>query len=150
MVVCGDVTEELVGKIWTLRPTSLVVCSAGGDTDAAAAVVDYLVLYPLTTCVTGRCYSAAVIIGAAGKKGARYATPNAQWFLHPAFFEELTGDRKTMARERRQLERFERFYAAFLGQRTKKPAKFWRELMEKEAYLSADQALEYGLIDRIV
>ncbi len=135
--------------VWTSRPTSLVLLSSGGDVDGCTAIVDYLVRHPVPVVVTGRCYSAAVVIAAAGRIGARVATPNAKFFLHPAFYTELEGNRKTIARERGQLQIFEKWYANFLAARTKKPAKYWAALMDAETYLSAEQALEVGLVDLV-
>ena len=86
---------------------------------------------------------------AAGTKGKRAALPNSRILIHQpsAGFEGQSTDIEIHAREILKVrERIDEIYAEHTG----RPAAEVRADMERDRFFSAEQALEYGLIDRVL
>jgi ATP-dependent Clp protease protease subunit len=85
----------------------------------------------------------------AGAKGKRFSLPNSRILIHQpsAGFEGQSTDIEIHAREILKVrERIDEIYAECTG----KPTEEVREDMERDRFFSAEQAKEYGLIDRVL
>ena len=101
-----------------------------------------------TMCV-GVAMSMGSLLLAAGAKGKRAALPNSRILIHQpsAGFEGQSTDIEIHAREILAVrERIDEIYAEHTG----KPTEEVRADMERDRFFSAEQALEYGLIDRVL
>jgi len=130
-------------------PVTLYIDSPGGDTFGMFALHDTIQLMraPVHTRCTGMAASAAAFILATGT-GIRSATPNARIMIH----QPLGGGRGTasdiqiLAREFVQLrERME----AILAERTGQPVERIHEDTQRDFWMSAQEAVDYGLIDEV-
>ena len=102
----------------------------------------------ITTMGYGQCVSAGSFLLAAGTKGKRYVLPNANIMIHEMSsgadgkFNDIKNRYKHMEK---LYERMAEHYVEFTGQDIDKVKKD----MERDYYMSAEEAKEYGLIDEI-
>lgn len=124
------------------RPIDFYIRTHGGWADDAYAICDAMqrIRAPVNTWALGSCDSAGAILVAAGT-GVRRALPNAIISVH---VNEEEGDEphseELVARKREE---------AFWKSRTKLPARFYPMVGDYLLYLSASEALEFGIIDEI-
>lgn len=135
------------------RDISLYINSPGGMVTAGLAVYDTMryIKAPVTTICMGMAMSFGAVILAAGNKGKRYALPNSRIMIHqPLLFGGLGGQVTDIQIEAKELEltkiRLTEILALHSGQSVEKV----REDCERNYYLSAEQAKDYGLVDSII
>ena len=130
---------------------SLYINSPGGSVDDTMAIYDTIrfVGSPVATYCIGRAQSGAAVILAAGTKGKRYALPHAKVMLHQPWG-GVTGqasDIKIQAEEILKAKAMiNEILARHSGQSTEKIA----AETERDRYMTADEAKEYGLIDEVL
>jgi ATP-dependent Clp protease, protease subunit len=133
------------------RDISLYINSPGGAADAGLAIYDTMQLVRprvRTTCVGMAASAAAVILGG-GAKGLRSALPNARILIHQAStgIEGTAQDIEVHARETLRLNaRVRELLAADTGQ----PLERIVRDTDRDYWMSAAEAKDYGLIDSIV
>jgi len=138
------VIESLVylDRLDSEAPITLYLATSGGWLDPAFAIVDAMqrVKAPVDTIATGGCFSAGAVILAAGT-GTRAATPNAILSVHANSDEG--GD--ALSYERLSRERLERHFR----QNATLPPEWFPLTGDKTYYLTPEEAVKYGLVDRI-
>ncbi len=133
------------------RDISLYINSPGGSVTAGLAIYDtirYLKSDVRTICIGQACSMAAVLL-AAGTKGKRYSLPSSRIMIHQPWggAEGQATDIGIQAKEIVRLKKMLTDYlAADCGQKRKK----LEADLERDFYLTAAEALEYGLIDKIL
>ena len=133
------------------KDISIYINSPGGAVYAGLAIYDTMrFIKPdiQTTCV-GMAMSMGSLLLAGGTKGKRAALPNSRILIHQpsAGFEGQSTDIEIHAREIIALrERLDAVYAEHTG----RSAEEVRVDMERDRFFTAEQAVEYGLIDRIL
>ena len=133
------------------KDISLYINSPGGSVYSGLAVYDtmqYIKPDVQTICV-GIAMSMGALLLAAGAEGKRMATPNAKILIHQVSggFQGQATDIEIAARETLNLKRrLEEIIAFHTGQDLDKVTKD----MERDYFLSADEAKEYGIIDTVV
>jgi ATP-dependent Clp protease, protease subunit len=130
---------------------SVYVNSPGGSLHAGLAIYDAMqyVKPDVQTLCYGMAMSAASLILAGGAKGKRLSLPNARILIHQpsSGFQGQSTDIEIHAREVLELRRLlDEIYARHTGQSVEQV----HDDMERDRFFSAEQAVEYGLIDRIV
>ncbi|HUW21004.1 MAG TPA: ATP-dependent Clp protease proteolytic subunit [Sedimentisphaerales bacterium] len=130
---------------------SLYINSPGGNVDDTMAIYDTIrfVRSPIATYCIGRAQSGAAIILAAGTKGKRFALPHAKVMLHQPWG-GVTGaaaDIKIQAEEILKAKTMiNEILASHTGQNVEKIA----AETERDRYMTAEEALQYGLIDEVL
>ena len=133
------------------RDIHLYINSPGGEVDAGLAIYDTMHLIAprvATTCV-GMAASAAAVILAGGARGKRLALPNSRMLIHQASagVQGTAADIEVHAREILRLNaRVKELLAADTGQSAERIA----QDINRDFWMSAVEAREYGLIDAIV
>jgi ATP-dependent Clp protease protease subunit len=133
------------------RDISLYVNSPGGEVDAGLAIYDTMQLISpkvATTCV-GVAASAAAVVLAGGAKGKRSALPNSRILIHQASagVQGTAADIEVHAREILRLNaRVKELLAADTGQDIERISRD----MNRDYWMSASEAKEYGIIDSII
>lgn len=128
----------------------LYINSPGGDLDAAYSIFDCMnyIKPDVATIAYGRAMSAGSLILAAGTNGKRYALPNANIMIHE-FSTGYSGKHSENALKFNHdiiiYERMMKDYSILTGQELDKV----KELMKHDAYMSAEEALNFGLIDKV-
>jgi ATP-dependent Clp protease protease subunit len=133
------------------RDIQLYINSPGGSIDAGLAIYDTMQLIQpqvATTCV-GIAASMAAWLLAGGAKGKRSALPNSRILIHQASsgFQGTASDIEVQARELLRLEaRMQELLAADTGQSVERIA----HDINRDYWMSATEAQEYGIIDAVV
>ena len=133
------------------RDISLYVNSPGGSVYDGLAIYDTMqfVKPEIATICVGTAMSLGALLLAAGAKGKRMALPNAKILLHQLSgeFEGEATDIEIHAREAIALKRqLEEIVARHTGQPLERVCKD----MERDYFLTAEEAKEYGIIDRVI
>jgi ATP-dependent Clp protease, protease subunit len=133
------------------REINMYINSPGGSVTAGLAIYDTMqfVRPPVSTLCVGQAASMGAVLLAAGAKGKRYALPNARIMIHQLSggFEGQAADIDIQAREALRLrEVLNEILASHTGQTIKKIEKD----TDRDNFLSAAQAVEYGLIDEVI
>ena len=133
------------------KDVSLYVNSPGGSLHAGLAIYDAIqyVRPDVQTICYGMAMSAGSLILAGGAKGKRLTLPNARILIHQpsSGFQGQSSDIEIHAREILELRRrLEEIYSRHTGQNTERI----HDDMERDRFFSADDAVEYGLVDRVI
>ena len=133
------------------REINMYINSPGGSVTAGLAIYDTMqfVKPPVSTLCVGQAASMGAVLLAAGSKGKRYALPHARIMIHQLSggFEGQAADIDIQAREALRLrDVLNLILAQHTGQNLKKLEKD----TDRDNFLSAQQALEYGLIDEVI
>jgi ATP-dependent Clp protease, protease subunit len=133
------------------KDVSLYINSPGGSIYAGLAIYDamqYIKPNVTTTCV-GVAMSMGSLLLAGGAKGKRSALPNSRMLIHQpsAGFEGQSSDIEIHAREVLAMRsRIDELYARHTGQ----PLEQVHDDMERDRFFTAEQAVDYGLVDRVI
>ena len=133
------------------KDISIYVNSPGGSVYAGLAIYDTMQFIKpdvQTTCV-GIAMSMGAVLLAGGTKGKRAALPNSKILIHQVSsgFQGQASDIEIQAREVINIKRrLEEILAGHSGQKMEKVAKD----MERDYFMTSQEALEYGLIDRVL
>jgi ATP-dependent Clp protease protease subunit len=129
----------------------LYINSPGGSVTAGLAIYDtmHAVNADVSTVCMGFCGSMATIVLAGGAKGKRYALPNSTVHMHPAAsgMQGYAPDVEIMARELLRKQQLGRELLAHdSGQSIERIAQDF----DRDLFMNAQQAKEYGIIDQIL
>jgi ATP-dependent Clp protease protease subunit len=133
------------------KDISIYINSPGGSVYAGLTIYDAMQFVRpeiQTTCV-GVAMSMGALLLAGGTAGKRGALPNAKILIHQlsAGFEGQASDIEIQAREIISVKRrLEEIFAEHTGQPLERVSKD----MERDYFLTSEEALEYGIIDRVV
>ncbi|MEA2197112.1 MAG: ATP-dependent Clp protease, protease subunit [Solirubrobacteraceae bacterium] len=133
------------------KDISIYINSPGGSIYAGLAIYDTMqfVKPQIQTICMGVAMSMGSLLLTAGAKGKRFALPNSRVLIHQpsAGFEGQSTDIEIHAREILNIrERIDQIYALHTGQ----PLEQVHTDMERDRFFKADEAVEYGLIDRVL
>jgi len=129
----------------------LYINSPGGSVTAGLAIYDTMqyVKCPISTICIGFTASMAAILLAAGQKGKRYALPNAEILLHQVAG-GVTGEAVEIEITARQIIKIKDKLNRILASHTNQPLKKVERDTDRNFYLSAQEAKEYGIIDEVI
>jgi ATP-dependent Clp protease protease subunit len=133
------------------KDISFYINSPGGVVSAGLAVYDTMqyIRSPVSTVCIGQAASMGSLLLAAGAKGKRYALPNARIMVHQPSggAQGQATDIEIQAREILTLrKRLNEIYVHHTGQ----SIDAIERKLERDSYLSADEALDFGLVDEVV
>ncbi len=133
------------------KDISIYINSPGGSVYSGLAIYDTMqfVKPDIQTMCVGVAMSMGSLLLAGGTKGKRASLPNSRILIHQpsAGFEGQSTDIEIHAREILAVrDRLDEIYSSHTG----KSKEEVRQDMERDRFFTADQALEYGLIDRVV
>ena len=128
--------------------------SPGGSITDGMAIVDTMnyIKCPVTTVCVGLAASMGAVLLAAGEKGKRFAMPNSEVMIHQPLIGGggLQGQATEIKIHADHLVKTREKLNKFLSERTGKPLEQIEKDTERDNYMTAEQALEYGLIDGIM
>jgi len=129
----------------------LYINSPGGIVTAGMAIYDTMqyVRPPVSTICIGQAASMGSLLLAAGTKGKRYALPYARIMIHQPHISGLQGQVTDVEIHARELLRMKEVLTEILAQHTGQPVEKVAMDAERDYFMSAEQAKEYGLIDEI-
>jgi ATP-dependent Clp protease, protease subunit len=157
----GQVTDDLANLVTAQllflesddpeREINMYINSPGGSVTAGLAIYDTMqfVKPAVSTLCVGQAASMGSLLLAAGAKGRRYALPHSRILIHQLSggFEGQASDIEIHAREALRLrEMTNEILANHTGQQIKRIEKD----TDRDNFMSAAQAVEYGLIDEVI
>jgi len=161
IMVAKPVDRELMAQITSQllvlneddpkAPITMYINCPGGDADSGFGIFDAMrfISAPITTVCAGLAASAAIIIFLGGSKGKRFALPNCRFLIHqpstraqgPASDLEITANEIIKLREQ---------YNVIIGKECGKTAKQVEKDANRDFWLTAKEAVDYGLASGIV
>ncbi len=130
---------------------SLYINSPGGSVDDTMAIYDTIrfVGSPIATYCIGRAQSGAAIILAAGTKGKRFALPHAKVMLHQVWG-GVTGQAADIKIQAEEIIKAKVMINEILAEHTGQPVEKIAAETERDRYMTAEEAQQYGLIDEVL
>ena len=133
------------------QDVNLYINSPGGLVDQTLAIYDTMQFMgsEVATYCIGQAASGAAVILMAGKKGKRYILPNAKVMLHQPYG-GITGQAEDIRIQAEEVLRDKVRLNEIIAGCTGKPVEQVAEETERDRYLNAQEALEYGIVDEIL
>jgi len=133
------------------RDISLYINSPGGVITAGMAIFDTMQLIrpDVSTICIGQAASMGTILLTAGHKGKRYVLPNARVHMHQPLG-GMQGQAADMEIEAKEILRMRTLLNGILTKQTGQPLERIVRDTDRNFYLTAEQAVEYGLVDEIL
>jgi ATP-dependent Clp protease protease subunit len=134
------------------RDILMYINSPGGSFTSLMAIYDTMqyVRPDVRTICLGQAASAAAVILAAGNHGKRAALPNARILIHQPAIEGIYGQVSDLEIQANEVQRMRRLMETTLARHTGKTAEEIRADVERDKILTADEAVEYGIIDEVM
>lgn len=160
----GDVSTEtanlIISQLLYLdaedseQEINLYINSPGGLVTAGLAVYDTMqyIKAPITTICMGMAMSFGAVLLAAGSKGKRYALPHSRIMIHQPLIwgHGISGQVTDIEIESKELLRTKEGLLDILSHHTGKSIAQIRSDSERNYYMSAQEAKEYGIIDEVL
>jgi ATP-dependent Clp protease protease subunit len=156
--ISDDIANAVMAQLLCLqqmdaeRDIEIYINSPGGSFTALTAIYDtmrYIKPDVRTVCL-GQAASAAAVILAAGTKGKRLALPNSRILIHQPATEGGYGQSSDIEIQAKEILRIRALMEQMLAEDTGKATDEVSRDIERDKYLTAEQALEYGLIDEVL
>ena len=156
--ISDDIANAVMAQLLCLqsmdpdRPISIYLNSPGGSFTALTAIYDtmrYIKPDVQTVCL-GQAASAAAVILAAGTKGKRLALPNSRILIHQPATEGGYGQSSDLEIQAREILRIRSLMESMLADSTGQPVEKVSRDIERDKYLTAEDAVEYGIVDDIL
>jgi ATP-dependent Clp protease protease subunit len=130
---------------------SLYVNSPGGSVDDTMAIYDTMCFVgsPVATYCIGRAESGAALILAAGAKGNRFALPHAKVMLHQPWG-GVSGQAADIKIQAEEILKAKKMIHDILSKHTRQPIEKIAAETERNRYMTAQEACDYGLIDEVL
>ena len=134
------------------KDISLYINSPGGSISAGMAIHDTMkyIKCDVSTICMGMAASMGAFLLASGTKGKRFALPNAETMIHQPLMQGLQGQATDIKIHADHLVRTKEKMNTLLSQYTGQPLEKVMQDTERDNFLSAQQAAEYGLIDAVI
>ena len=158
--ISGEITDETANTVVaqliyleakdSSKDISLYINSPGGSVTAGLAIYDtmnYIKCDVSTICV-GMAASMGAFLLSSGAKGKRYALPNSEVMIHQPLG-GASGQATDIVITANHIQKIKEKLTKILAQNSGKPYEKVAEDCERDNYMSAQEALEYGLVDKI-
>jgi ATP-dependent Clp protease protease subunit len=134
------------------REITMYINSPGGSMTSMMAIYDTMqfIQPEITTCCIGQAASAAAVLLAAGSPGKRLALPNSRILIHQPATEGGFGQSSDMEIQAREILRMRSAMEVILARHSKKDEEEIRKDIERDKFLTAADAKDYGLIDEVL
>src|SRR5579859_4663639 len=134
------------------KEINLYINSPGGMVTAGLAVYDTMqfIKSPITTICMGMAMSFGAVILAAGSKGKRYALPNSRVMIHQPLAGGISGQATDIIVEAKEMAHTRKVLEEIMAKHTGQTADKVSKDMERNYYMSAEEALKYGIIDEVI
>lgn len=132
-------------------PIKIYINSPGGVITAGLAVYDTMqcIKCSVQTICIGQAASMAAILLASGTQGKRVAFPNARVMIHQPLG-GASGQASDIDIQAKEINRMKKCLDEILVKHTGQPMEVIKKYTDRDFFLNAEEAVQYGLIDRIV
>lgn len=151
--------NEVIRKLWYLeqvdpgKPILLIIHSPGGSVDSGFAIWDQakMITSPVYTLVTGLAASMGSILSLLADKGKRFATPHSRIMIHqPLIQGVIQGQATDLEIQAKEIIKTRDLIVSIYVEKTGKDHKTIEKAIDRDTWMSAEEAKEFGLLDRIV
>lgn len=134
------------------KDINLYINSPGGMVTAGLAVYDTMqfIKSPITTICMGMAMSFGAVILAAGSKGKRYALPNSRIMIHQPLVGGISGQATDIIVEAKEMAHTRKILEEIMAKHTGQSFDKVNRDMERNNYMSAEEAKSYGIIDEVI
>jgi ATP-dependent Clp protease protease subunit len=134
------------------KDISLYINSPGGSVTSGFAIYDTMqyVKPDIATICLGQAASFAAVLLAAGKKGKRYALPNARVLLHQPWLQGLGGQASDIDIHAKDIMRMKRKISEILASHTGQPLEKIDKDTDRDYILAASESVDYGVVDQVI
>lgn len=156
--ITDDIANAVMAQLLCLqsmdaeRQISMYINSPGGSFTALTAIYDtmrYIKPDVQTVCL-GQAASAAAVLLAAGTKGKRLALPNSRILIHQPATEGTYGQSSDLEIQAKEIMRIRDLMETMISQDTGQSKEQVSRDIERDKFLTAEEAKEYGIIDDIL
>jgi ATP-dependent Clp protease, protease subunit len=161
--LCQDVSSEsaqdIIRKLWFLdfnepgKPILMIINSPGGAVDAGFAIWDQVKMLtsPVYTLVTGLAASMGSILSLCAGPKKRFATPNSRIMIHqPLISGVLQGQATDLDIQAKEMIKTRSALVKIYVDATGKGAEEIEKAIDRDTWMTAAEAKEFGLLDNIV
>jgi ATP-dependent Clp protease protease subunit len=157
--VVDEIANSIVAQLLYLesddpeKEISLYINSPGGSVTAGMAIYDTMqyIRPPVATLCVGQAASMGALLLTAGAKGRRAALPNARILIHqPHIMGFIDGQATELEIQAREILRQKGRLNEILAQHSGQSLERVQHDTDRDYYMSAGEAAEYGLIDQVV
>ncbi len=133
------------------KDINLYINSPGGSVTAGMAIYDTMQFLKcdVTTYCVGQAASMGAVLLAAGKKGKRYALPNARIMIHQPWG-GVQGQASDISIQAKEILRLRDALNRILAEHTGKQVDIIARDTERDFFMTSDEAKTYGLVDEVV
>ena len=151
--------KDAIRKLWYLelidpgKPILFVINSPGGSIDSGLAIWDQvqMITSPVTTLVTGLAASMGSILSLCAAKGKRFATEYARIMIHqPSIGGIMRGQATDLDIQAKEMLKTRAMLVDLYAQKTGKDREIIDKAIDRDTWMSASEAKEFGLLDAIV
>ncbi|MBE7074511.1 MAG: ATP-dependent Clp endopeptidase proteolytic subunit ClpP [Clostridiales bacterium] len=156
----GEITDETANSIVAQliflegkdpeKDISLYINSPGGSVSAGLAIYDTMnfIKCDVTTICVGLAASMGAFLLSSGAKGKRFALPNSEIMIHQPLG-GAKGQASDIEIQANHIKKIKDKINKILSEQSSQPLEKVQKDTDRDFYMSADEALEYGLIDKI-
>ncbi len=156
----GEITDETANSVVAQliflegkdpeKDISLYINSPGGSVSAGLAIYDTMnfIKCDVTTICVGLAASMGAFLLSSGAKGKRYALPNSEIMIHQPLG-GAQGQASDIEIQANHIKRIKEKINKILASQSGQPLEKVQKDTDRDFYMSAEEALEYGLIDKI-
>jgi len=155
--VDDDVANLIIAQLLFLvaedsaKDINVYINSPGGVVTAGMAIYDTLqyIKAPISTICIGQAASMGALLLAAGDKGKRFALPNARIMIHQPLG-GAQGQATDIEIQTLEILRMKKLLNEILAKHTGQPVAKVEKDTDRDFYMSAEEAVKYGLIDQVI
>ncbi len=157
--VDSDSAKDIIRKLWYLdhqapgKPILFIINSPGGSVDSGFAIWDQIKLLssPVYTLVTGLAASMGSLLSLVSGKGKRFATANSRIMIHqPLIGGVIRGQATDLEIQAKEMLKTRAQIVDVYVRATGKDRAVIEKAINRDNWMSAEEALEFGLLDKII
>ncbi len=133
------------------KDVSIYINSPGGSVTAGMAIYDTMeyIKPDVATICMGQASSMGALLLAAGAKGKRYALPHSRVMIHQPLG-GVQGQATDIDIQAKEILKIKELVQKILAEHTGQPLKKIREDTERDFFMDSEEALKYGIIDKVI
>lgn len=157
--VDSNSAEDIIRKLWYLeltdpgKPILFVINSPGGSVDSGFAIWDQIKLLksPVTTLVCGLAASMGSLLSLSAAPKRRFATEKSRIMIHqPLIGGVIKGQATDLEIQAKEILKTRKVITSIYMEQTGKDYETIEKAIDRDTWLTAQEALEFGLLDGIV
>ena len=133
------------------KPINIYINSPGGTVTAGLAIYDTIqyIKPDVQTICLGQASSMGALLLTCGTEGKRMALPSSRILIHQPWG-GVQGQARDIDIQAREIVRLKKMIIAYFARHTKKSESVIAQDLERDYYMSADESVEYGLVDKVL